>query len=625
VALAIGAVTAAVHRPVLDCQALGSDDLYYLVRNSLVPNPSWASVKQVFSEVLRSSVVPGYYHPLGVLSLMVDCAVGGDETHLRPFRVTSLALHAANASLMFILLQRIFGSFGPAAIGALLLGLHPMTVEPVSWLGERKTLLAEFFALLMLIVYVEYSRRHGRAEQGSIACRSRKWLWQTAIAVLYILSILSKPTTVMLPVLLALLDVWPLRRFGRCSVLEKIPLLVIMVGSAVLTFLSHQTLAATASPQRQGVVQMVQLVLHNLTLYFQHLFAPGESAFFHDLPEPFGFEQPRVLAGAVLAVILAPALVLSLRWTPAILVGVAFFVIAVLPAGGVVRVTRAIAGDRHVYFPMMGLLLIIAAAVARVLRQPVVIRARMAGIAVVAAALCACVYEAHATHRNYEAWRTTESLYRRMLAHNADSPQANFNLAHVLTKLGKRDEAVIRFQEGLRLFDATEKTAIASTNDPFRADLAAEASKARNNVALMTHEKTRPGETVDEFARAVKQDPGNFNARNNYGASLARAGRFEEAAAQFKAALDVQPGFVTAWVNLARVLFQLGRFEEAGQALSEAAQREPRTLKAFVQFGGNLELRGKRDTAIAVYQAVLRVSPDMPEARMKLDTLQRLP
>ena len=151
------AAVIAVHWPALSAQALSFDDNQYLVNNTLVKSPSWFSAWKFLSQVLEPSTVGGYYQPLSMISLMLDYSLGGRVENLLPFHRTSLALHAANTALIIVLLYLLFGEVWIAAAVGLLFGLHPMTVEPIPWVGERKTLLAAFFALWSLFFYLRYT------------------------------------------------------------------------------------------------------------------------------------------------------------------------------------------------------------------------------------------------------------------------------------------------------------------------------------------------------------------------------------------------------------------------------------------------------------------------------------
>ena len=252
--LLVVATTLVTHWPVLSSSALWLDDHEYVVENPLVRHPGWHSAGQFFTEVLRPSTVSGYYQPLTMISLMADYAIGGEDGSLRPYHRTNLVLHALNAALVALFLYLLFGQPWVAAMLGVLFGCHPMTVETVAWLAERKTLLATFFALLCLILYVLHTRRRG-------------WKLYAVALLMFVLALLSKPTTTPLPVLLLLLDYWPLRRLSVRALVEKVPFLVVAGVSAVITYASQAEAGAVTLPQQQSPLTIPLILCHNILFY----------------------------------------------------------------------------------------------------------------------------------------------------------------------------------------------------------------------------------------------------------------------------------------------------------------------------------------------------------------------
>lgn len=239
------------HLPVLSVGALSFDDDQYLTNNELVRNPSWASARQFLSEVLEPSTVRGYYQPLTMISLMTDYALGGRPHNLLPFHRTSLLLHLANTVLVILLLHLLFGQAKVAVAVGLLFGLHPMTVEPIAWVSGRKTLLAAFFALWCLILYVRYARkRNGWCYAGCLA--------------MHALALMSKPTSLPLPALMLLIDFWPLRRLKRSCVLEKLPLFVVGGIVSIITFVSQSGTSLAVLPGQSEPWRIPMILCHNI-------------------------------------------------------------------------------------------------------------------------------------------------------------------------------------------------------------------------------------------------------------------------------------------------------------------------------------------------------------------------
>ena len=276
-------IAAATHWTSLTARTLSFDDSQYLEGNRLVQNPSLDSTRRFFCEVLKPSTVGGYYQPLAMVSLMVDYACGGRADNLMPFHRTSLCLHLANIALIIILLYLLFGHLWAAVMVGLLFGVHPMTVEPIPWVGERKTLLSAFFALWCLITYVRYTQK-------------RSWVLYSISLAMYALSLLSKPISITTPVLLLLLDYWPMRRLNKQAVLEKIPFFVIGTVSAVITLLSQNIAGGVKLPSEYGPWKIPLIVCHDIIFYLYKIVWPTNLSSHYPFPKPFDLSNPMLLA-----------------------------------------------------------------------------------------------------------------------------------------------------------------------------------------------------------------------------------------------------------------------------------------------------------------------------------------
>ena len=301
-----------VHWPVLSAQALSFDDDMYLTENLLVQNPGWASTEQFLTEVLEPSTVGGYYQPLTMISLMLDYTMGGHSDNLMPFHCTSLALHIVNTALVIVLLYLLFGRAWVAAGVGLLFGLHPMTVETVAWVGERKTLLAAFFALWSLILYVRFTRKSN-------------WSLYFGSMVMYVLALMSKPTSTPLPVLMLLMDYWPLERWKRRGFWEKLPFFIIGGIFAIITYVSQSRTAFAVLPDKYCTEHIGLVLCHNIIFYLYKIIWPVNLSSHYAFPEPLALSDPMVLIGVIGTCILIPLLLISLRWTRGILIGWLFF------------------------------------------------------------------------------------------------------------------------------------------------------------------------------------------------------------------------------------------------------------------------------------------------------------
>jgi tetratricopeptide (TPR) repeat protein len=498
-----------VHWPALSSTVVNFDDNEYLVNNPLVRHPSWASVRRFFAEVLEPSTVPGYYQPLNMTSLMLDVAAGGSPEHLTPFRRTSLALHALNTALIVLLLYRLTGHVWAATALGLLFGLHPVTVETLPMVGERKTLLATCFALLSLLAYVRYARRP-------------RWTMYVATALLYVLALLAKPTIVPLPVLLLVLDWWPLGRLNRRAIIEKVPLLALAVLGAAVTYISQARTAKVIVPGQSSWSDVPLGYAYDVGLYARDLFCPVSLSPYYPRPTSLALSSGWVIAGlSVAAVGLALALA-SLRRTRALVAGLALAALAILPTMPNVRFSDAIAADKYLYFPTLGLLLA-GAAGARWLCT----RGRGAQRATLAVVGVLALGAAVGTRVYLREWRDSTTLFRYTLTRWPDAWRIQKALGFELARLGDAPGAAAALRAALvrAPWDGDAHNVLggvlAGTNDLNGAvehlreavRLLPRDAYPPFNLALLLEGLGRPAEALPLYERAAQLDPTFVEAR----------------------------------------------------------------------------------------------------------------
>lgn len=550
--VAVCAAVLVVHWPAIHSRALAFDDTQYLTENPLVQNPGWRSAWRFLSEILAPSTVEGYYQPLTMISLMVTYAVGGRPESLLPFHLTNLVHHVLNTMLVLLLLHRLFGSARAAAVAALLFGLHPLSVEVIPWVSERKGTLSAMFGFLCLLFYVEYARRP-------------HWGRYAGVAGFYLLGLLSKPTVVPIPLVLLAMDFWPLGRLGRRAVLEKVPLLALAAVSALVTFRSQAQTSAAFVPDATSWTRIPLILCHNVAFYLNKIVWPADLSSHYPVPEPLGLAQPMVLEGVIGTPLLVGLLLLSLRWTRAIATGCLIFFVAIFPTMGVIGFTNAIACDKYVYFPAVGLLMTLTWALASFIERPAPPTQARARLAVVAALAAAVGLAQAAGVRGYlHHWRDTEAFCRRILQFAPDAMVAHNELAIELGKQGRLEEA------------------------------------------------------LPHAARAVALAPNYHKARYNFGLALALSGRVPEAVEQFREAARLRPTFALAHNNLGYGLLLLGRPAEAVPHLERAAELLPAEPSVFVTLGDAYAAVERRDDAERAFQAALRIDPDDAAARERL-------
>ena len=577
--LIAAAVTFAGQFPALQAGAICFDDQEYFVDNPLVHQPGVASAEQFLKEVLEPSTVHGYYQPLTMISLMLDYAAGARPGHLMPLHRTSLILHAINTAMIVLILYELFGHIWAASIIGILFGLHPMTVETFVWIGERKTLLAAFFALPAIFCYLRYAR-------------TRRVGWYIACAALFVLALMSKPTATPLPVCLLLLDFWPLNRFSRKAMVEKIPLLIIAAVSAWITYESQKRTAVTVLPS-QGTWWHIPLILcHNIVFYLRRIVWPANTSSHYPLPGVISPGTPAFLIGVIGTLVLLVLLGISLRRTRAAAVGWLYFFIGIFPTMGVIGFTNVIAADKFAYLPSVGLMLPLAALIAWAWDRPKgggssAWPGAIAGLGFIAAAgLLWC-------SRSYIAeWDNTETLFRYMVRLTPNAPTVHHFLGKELADQGREDEAIDEYRFTLQRAPSFYLTHM-------------------NLGLLLANERhNQVKEAIEHYYEALKYKPDFYEAHNNLGNALMATGDRAGAIQHYRAAIAVRPRSADAHYNLANALYAVGDAKGAVEQFELTLKIEPSHPQAHQNYGTVLLQLGRRADAVVQYQEALRLRPD---------------
>ena len=497
-------------------------------------------------------------------SLMLDVARGGSVEDPRPFHQTSLLLHLANTALVFWLLYLLLGRMWLSLGLAIAFGVHPISVEVVGWVAERKTPLATFWSLGSLVAYVR-STRDG-AWKG----------WRAVSVASFALALLAKPTSVPLPALLFVLDWWPLRRLSGKVLWEKVPYVVLGLAAAVITVVSQARSAAVLTPGESSITRTVLTVPHNLVFYLREWLWPAGLTPHHPYPPSFGWGDPGVQIGLVGTALLVAGLVVSLPRTRAVTAGWLVFFFAILPTLGILGFTPVIVHDKYLYLPSVGFCLVAVWALGEGVRRLDRHR-RVASVAVVILLIGWIGRLSMETRAYIPRWQDAESLHRHMVEMRPDAVMALDDLAGLYLREGKTAEAV----------SVLERAVVIDPDFP----------PVLNNLGVARFQQGRAEEATQLFQRAVAGYPGLHSARNNLGRALARQGRLEEAIEQFRAVLEDNPHHVAAMENLARAQRDLGRTDEAESSYRELLALAPWSLEARLEFAEMLEREGRSAAA----------------------------
>jgi tetratricopeptide (TPR) repeat protein len=637
-------VTIAVFWPATRCSFINFDDDLYVYQNAhLQSGLSWEGVKWAF----RNTEQAEYWAPLMWLSHIVGWQLFG--LHPWGHHLINVLLHAANTALVFLVFRRMTGATWRSAALAALFGLHPLRVESVAWVTERKDVLSGFFGLLALMAYARYAegrRRQpgGRGSSSGVACR---WslshlpasIFYLLCLFLFALGLMSKPMLVTWPFVLLLLDYWPLGRLepvppnSRLSTVlrlvgEKIPFFVLAALSSVVTLVVQRQGGTMAGAESLSLGARVGNGLISYCRYLGKLFWPTDLAVYYPHPGQWPLEEVLLASGLLLGI--SALLFLGRRRYPFLLMGWLWFVGTLVPNIGLVQAGGVAMAVRFTYIPAIGVLTLVLWGAYEVAG-----RRRYGAVALSVAGGAAIVLCAALTQQQIGYWRDSETLFRRALAVTRDNWLAHNNLGNALESKGETGEAIAQYQEAVRLRPSYAKAhnnlgvaldrqgqtdeAIRQYQEAVR--LKPDYIKARINLGAAFGQKGRTDEAIGQYQEVVRLRPDYADAHYSLGVALGRRGRTDEAIRQYQEVVRLRPGNVAAHINLGVALASKGQTDDAIRQYQEALRLQQDCTEAHYNLGTVLGQKGETDEAIRQFQEALRLKPDYPQARYNLGTV----
>ncbi len=511
------------------------------------------------------------WHPLTWMSHMLDFELFGENP--RGHHATSLILHLANTLLVFFWLERMTSAKWRSFCVAALFGVHPLHVESVAWVAERKDVLSTFFWLLASIAYVRYVK----AGKGSAP-----WLATALLAT----GLTAKPMLVTLPFALLLLDWWPLGRTNlgwRRLVREKLPMLALAAASCVVTLWSQHSGRALILLEELPAGARVENAIVALLRYLGKTIWPRDLAVFY--PHPERSLSIVVLAVATLTLIaITMVVILARRRRPYLLFGWLWYVGILVPVLGLVQVGSQAMADRYTYVPLIGIFVIAAWGSAQVLR-PAVAAATLTLLLVVLVTV---------TRAQVRVWHDPIALFQHAVEAGGDSALARNDLADALDDAGRVDEALAQYHEAIRL-------------DPSYA-------QAHNNLGVLLYRLGRRDEAIAEYTKALHHDRAYGEIHGNLARALAAQGRIDAAVAQFEEAVRLDPRDAQARSDLGDALFELGKVDDAVRQYGEALRIRPDSPEVWNNLGVAQTRQGRLDDSLASIDRALALRPDYPTA-----------
>ncbi len=570
VCVVLAAITFAVFGQTLRFGFIDFDDNDYVYQNPMVAQG--LTRKGVVWAFAQSH--SGNWHPLTWLSHMLDCQLYG--LHPGGHHLTSVLLHTASVIALFLVLRQMTGALWRSAFVAAVFAIHPLRVESVAWVAERKDVLSGLFFILTIGAYARYVHRPRSAARYGL------------VLLLFAMGLMSKPMLVTLPLVLLLLDYWPLQRVesvGRL-ILEKLPLLALSAAACGATIWAQsdiiQLTRSISLPLRAANAATTGMV------YLGQMIFPAALAAYY--PYPYnGLPVWEVALAVTLLAGFSAVAVCQRRKQPWLLSGWLWYLVMLLPVVGLIQVGRQAHADRYTYLPQIGIYLAVTWLVAEWRLNRALLGSLMAGVL---AALMFCAWKQTAY------WQTSETLWTRTIARTTNNDLAHYAFANDLYEKGRLDEAIAHYHEALRI----------------RPDYV----EAHYNLGTALYSKGSLDEAIAQFQQALQIKPRYEEAQNNLGIALLQKGNLDEAITHFQEALQIKPGSASPQLNLGIAFFRKGNMDEAIVNFQKALQIKPDYAEAHYNLGNALSQKGKMAEAIGEYQQALQINPAEPDAQNNL-------
>ncbi|MDH7482351.1 MAG: tetratricopeptide repeat protein [Armatimonadota bacterium] len=612
--------TFAIFSPALYNQFVYDDEQYLLqnfhVRQGLTVNGLVWSFKSMYA---------ANWHPLTWIAHMVDCSIYG----LKPWghRLSNLLIHSANAFFLFVLLVRLTGYVWRSAFVAALFAVHPLRLESVIWIAERKDVLSTLFFMLTLLAYARYVKS------------PTMWTYISMI-VLYALGLMSKPMLVTLPLVLLLLDFWPIGRMGFISssslncfpskirglLIEKIPLFILALASSVVTFVAQKSGGAMSALNVSSLPSSVLNAFVSYVGYLFHMFWPARLAIYYPYPELKQLVWKGVLSGLLIIAITAFAFRMARRH-PYLAFGWLWYLLTLIPVIGIIQVGGQAMADRYTYIPLIGIFVVVAWGVPKLVKfanangklaenrnekLPLHAFPRYS-VLPITGGLCLIAFTI-STLIQIGYWRDNITLFSRALQISHRNYFAFNALGLALAKKERHDQAIPFYQKAL--------------------EIAPRYFDAYINLGISLEAKGRLQEAFEQYMLALKINPKSAIVHNNLGVVLAKMGNFSDAKDEFEKAIQLDPTYAAANRNLKRLLRNLaggsamtaedyyrlglalldqGKLKEAVAQFGKAVQLKPNHSGAWNALGTTLSKLGRLKEAEVCYNKLLEIEPNRPE------------
>jgi tetratricopeptide (TPR) repeat protein len=571
------------------CDFISLDDHQYVLKNYHVmsgfnlKNVSWAF----------TSFDAANWHPLTWLSHMLDCSLYGDKP--AGHHLTNLVLHIVNVLLLFFALKKMTGAVWRSALVAALFALHPLHVESVAWVSERKDVLSTFFLFLTLLNYAFF-----------VSKKKRRFFYGALVS--YACGLLAKPMIVTLPFLLLLLDFWPLKRLeahlNSVSIIrfqwknllllciEKTPFFLLAIASSIITVFAQHAGNAIVKADEYSLLHRIANAVNSYATYIEKMFWPAHLSFFYPLPQKLPSLAGLGLACILLLLITGISLFVAKK-RPYVLTGWFWFLGSLVPVIGIVQVGSQAMADRYTYVPLIGLFI-----TSSWLFYDYTHKIRVLKIAAISISLLVLTLFSLQTRRQTGYWINDLALANHGLAVTKDNFLAYSIKGNALFDKNNYDEALFCFQKSLS-YRPTQPS-------------------PRLNIGLILLRQKKPLQAIEVFNALLEEDSNNTLANLNCGNAYGIIGDTKSAITCFQRAISVDPNFTAALYNLGITYASIKEYPLCVQYLTEAVRTHPNDAESYYSLGKCCLLNNNFDDAIRWFNKSIDLVPNYPDSHRQL-------
>jgi tetratricopeptide (TPR) repeat protein len=616
-------LTLFVYWPLQNFEFVNYDDMTYVVYNYQIQNV--LTCRGIIKEFTDTHT--GHWHPLTMLSHALDWQLFGEKAGGHHW--TNLIIHIFNTILLFLLLNYMTGAIWRSAAVAALFAIHPINVESVAWIAERKNVLSTFFWILTMLFYAWYARQPS-------------WKRYLPVFLCFVLGLMSKPMLVTLPFVLLLMDFWPLKRmaFGDLAtdpsnpsgrkekisflILEKVPLLFMTCVSMVLTFYAAKSVGTIADFATVPLTQRLYNAVLSYVFYLKKLFWPTDLSLFYPIRGDISIQQ--ALPAALLLIAVTVIVCKYSKRYPYLAVGWFWYLGTLVPVIGIVQVGGQSMADRYAYIPFIGIFIAISWMV-----KDLILRGASQKIAIVAVTIF-LISLFFVTCNQVGYWKNSFSLYERALQVTERNGIAHVGMGNELIKLKRIDEAIAHFHAAININprDPANYFAFASLgyalslqNKKAEAIAALKQALTINpnldgaylKIGHIYFETGRVDEAILQYKKAIALKNNDPRYHSILGNAYIRKGKTEEAIKEFKEATRIQPTNEWAHNNLGMLFMTQGEIDEATKHFEETIKINPLFANAHYQLSMIMKKKGMKEKALYHYNEVKRINPEFEKMK----------